>query len=138
MTKQRNLWTVLGLTFVGFALGNGLTAQEVEKKVGNEEMVAQAEDRAVTLTVVNDNWQDMKIYALRLGARFRLGTVTSFTSERFELPTHLQADIDALQLLAVPIGGSLSVVSPTVYPSGGDEVVWGIQNNLALSGTIVG
>ena len=62
----------------------------------------------------------------------------SQTAESFELPGHLQADISEVQLLAVPIGGTASVLSPSVYPSAGDEVVWGIQNHLALSGTIIG
>ena len=140
MKNPRTLWTVLGLTFVGFAIGGGeVAAQNDPDQTRGEdgETVVQGVERTVTLTVVNDNWLDMKIYALRLGTRYRLGTVTSLTSEEFELPAHLQPSISEVQLLAVPIGGTHGVVSPTVYPSGGDEVVWALQNNLALSGTIV-
>ncbi|MGI9627550.1 MAG: hypothetical protein ACR2QM_11990 [Longimicrobiales bacterium] len=138
MKRQRTLWTLLGLTFVGFSLTGELVGQENANEEVDAEAIAQAVDEGVTLTIVNDNWADMKVYALRLGSRYRLGTVTSLTSQRFELPAHLQADISDLQLLAVPIGGTRSVVSPTVHPSAGDEVVWSLQNNLALSGTIVG
>ena len=139
MKTQRTLWTLLGFTFVGFVTGAAdLTAQE--EKAEREAVVAENTQDGVTLTVRNDNWADMRIYVIRegTGTRYRIGTVTSFQAERFELPSHLQADIAPIQILAVPIGGTRSVISPVVFPSAGDEVVWGLQNNLALSGTIVG
>lgn len=133
--KTHTLWTVLGFTFVGFVVGSApVTAQDRD---GDEAELA-AIDEGITLTVENHHWSDMKIYAIKLGNRFRLGTVISQTVETFELPSYLQADVSEVQLLAVPIGGSESVLSPSVYPSPGDEVVWGIQHNLRLSGTIVG
>ena len=135
--KTHTLWTVLGFTFVGFVIGPGpVTAQD--RAADETEPEVAAMDEGIILTVENHNWSDMRIYAIKLGNRFRLGTVTSNTMETFELPSYLQADISEVQLLAVPIGGTQSVLSPSVYPSPGDEVVWGIQNNLALSGTIVG
>ena len=139
MQKQRTLWTLLGLTFVGFVTASDALAQEAqdEDQAKEETVVVSQAREGVTLTVRNDNWADMKLYVVRLGTRYRLGTVNSFQSVTYDLPTHLQADISELQLLAVPIGGTRSVLSPIVYPSAGDEVVWGLQNNLALSGTIV-
>ena len=139
MKTQRTLWTLLGFTFVGFAIGGGeaLAQEKAKTDADDGEAIVRTAERGVTLTVVNDNWLDMKIYALRLGTRYRLGTVTSLSTEKFELPAHLQPSIAEVQLLAVPIGGTQGVVSPAVYPSDGDEVVWGLQNNLGLSGTIV-
>lgn len=92
---------------------------------------------AVFVTVENNNWSDMRLYALRNGIRYRLGTVVSFTEERFQLPRHLQPDIEPVQLLATPIGGTRSVRSYPVYLSEGEELVWTLQNNLALSGVIL-
>lgn len=140
MKHQRTLWTVLGLTFVGFVMDGGpLMAQErPDGDEGDQDAAVFSQSDAITLTVENHHWSDMRIYALRLGNRFRLGTVTSNTAVSFELPAHIQADVSDVQLLAVPIGGSASVVSPVVHPSPGDEVVWGLQHNLALSGTIIG
>ena len=135
--KTHTLWTVLGFTFVGFVIGSApVAAQDRDAEDGEPELAAV--DEGITLTVENHHWSDMKIYAIKLGNRFRLGTVTSQTMETFELPSFLQADVSEVQLLAVPIGGTQSVLSPSVYPSPGDEVVWGIQHSLALSGTIVG
>ncbi len=137
--KTHTLWTVLGLTFVGFVVGPGsLNAQDRDQKADDAESEVLAVDDGIVLTVQNHHWSDMRIYAIKMGSRFRLGTVTSQTSETFELPSYLQADISEVQLLAVPIGGVQSVISPSVYPAPGDEVVWGIQHNLALSGTIIG
>lgn len=135
--KTHTLWTVLGFTFVGFVIGSAPVVAQ-ERDVDETEPEVAAMDEGIILTVENHHWSDMRIYAIKLGNRFRLGTVTSHTLETFELPSYLQADISEVQLLAVPIGGTQSVLSPSVYPSPGDEVVWGIQHNLALSGTIVG
>src|SRR5262249_3229502 len=40
-----------------------------------------------TVYVQNDNWMDVVVYAVRGGARFRLGQVTSVQSAVFELPS---------------------------------------------------
>ncbi|NNM32124.1 MAG: hypothetical protein HKO53_03620 [Gemmatimonadetes bacterium] len=135
--KTHTLWTVLGFTFVGFVIGSApVAAQDRDGDEAEPELAAP--DEGIILTVENHHWSDMKIYAIKLGNRFRLGTVTSQTMETFKLPSYLQADVSEVQLLAIPIGGTQSVLSPSVYPSPGDEVVWGIQHSLALSGTIIG
>lgn len=111
-------------------------AQETGEK-GQDEAKSSGNVAAVFVTVENNNWSDMRLYALRNGIRYRLGTVVSFTEERFQLPRHLQPDIEPVQLLAAPIGGTRSVRSYPVYLSEGEEMVWALQNNLALSGVIL-
>lgn len=138
MRESKTLWMVLGMAFVGFTLSaTPVLGQDATQTDSGEPSVDRAAE-AVTLRVVNNNWSDMRVYAVHLGSRVRLGTVTSMTTEKFEVPAFLQADVSDFQLLAVPIGGTQSVLSPVVHPSRGDEVVWGIQNHLGLSGTIIG
>jgi hypothetical protein len=59
-----------------------------------------------TVYVQNDNWLDIVVYAVRGGARFRLGMVTSVQSAVFELPAAALGATNSLYLLADPIGGN--------------------------------
>jgi hypothetical protein len=61
-----------------------------------------------TVYVQNDNWLDMVVYAVRGGARFRLGMVTSVQSAVFQLPQAALGATNSLFLLADPIGGNQS------------------------------
>lgn len=125
------------------ALGGGgfrVAAQEADKNesASQEEAQAKKPPAPVTLVVENQNWADMRVYAVKSGTRHRLGAVTSLTRVSFELPRHLTADIGEMRFLAVPIGGSTSVLSYGIYLSPGDEVLWALQTHLALSGTVRG
>ena len=139
--RRRNA-TRLGLVAVAAALvvlsaSVGPTAAQETGEQEQNEAKSSENATAVFVTVENNNWSDMRLYALRNGIRYRLGTVVSFTEERFQLPRHLQPDIEPVQLLAAPIGGTRSVRSYPVYLSEGAELVWMLQNNLALSGVIL-
>ena len=59
-----------------------------------------------TVYVQNDNWLDIVVYAVRGGARFRLGMVTSVQSAVFELPSAALGASSSLSLLADPVGGT--------------------------------
>lgn len=124
-------------TLTALAAGVGGTAAQQTDEKEQDEASSPGDAPAVFVTVENNNWSDMRLYALRNGVRYRLGTVVSFTEERFALPRHIQPDLKPVQLLADPIGGTRSVRSYPVYLSSGEELVWALQNNLALSGVIV-
>ena len=92
----------------------------------------------VTVEVENGNWLDMRVYAVREnGVSDRIGTVTSFSSKKFELPRWLARDNIEVQLVAVPIGSTQRHVSPPVLVSKGDVIEWQLRNNLALSSIFV-
>ncbi len=138
MNASRTYRALLGLALAALAFPLGaVTAQTPPAQEQVDEEVAAA-PAPVRFTVVNNNWADMKIYALRHGGRYRLGTVTSFRTETFELPRYVEASVSEIQLLAVPIGGSPAVVSPVVLANPGDELKWRLEGNLALSGTPIG
>src|SRR5947207_15301605 len=58
----------------------------------------------VDLKVVNDNYNDIDVYAVRNGERTRVGTVTGNSSQSFTLDRSLFPTND-VTLVAVPIGG---------------------------------
>ena len=90
-----------------------------------------------TVRVVNDNWHDMTVYAVRSGYRRRLGTVTSFTSRVFALPQAFLIPSDELRLIADPIGRRGAYVSEALVISAGDVVEWRLRNNISLSNIFI-
>lgn len=95
---------------------------------------AAADAAPTTLVVVrNNNWQDMRIILTVDGARYQLGTVTSFTQQVFKMPRGITLDSDQIQLLADPIGSRDAYASPLLLVNHGDVVEWRLENNLALS-----
>ena len=90
-----------------------------------------------TVRVVNDNWHDMTVYAVRSGYRRRLGTVTSFTSRVFTLPPAFLIPSDELRLIADPIGRRGAYVSEALVVNDGDVVEWRLRNNLRLSNIFI-
>ena len=90
-----------------------------------------------TVRVVNDNWHDMTVYAVRSGYRRRLGTVTSFTSRVFALPQAFLIPSDELRLIADPIGRRGAYVSEALVVNDGDVVEWRLRNNLRLSNIFI-
>lgn len=111
-----------------------LFGQEAAKEQTSEHV---DRDAPIKVTVRNNNWSDVTIYAVSRGTRFRLGTVVTGTAQEFVLPTHLNADIFPIQLLADPIGGARRVVTEELILNPGDEIEWHVQNHLALSGTVI-
>ena len=111
------------------------SAHEVEPEQSRMEAIEN--DDQVEVRVSNHNWHDIRVYALRNGVRHRLATVTSLTSVVIRIPKHLQPDIYGVQLLAVPIGARAGHVSPTVYVTEGDQLLWRLENNLNLSSLVL-
>ena len=99
-TVQKTLLPVLLAASVG-TLGcahTGLAGRQTERT-----FCARS---TATVYVENDNWLDVVVYAVRGGARFRLGMVTSLQSTVFQLPSAMLGASTNLFLLASPIGGS--------------------------------
>lgn len=119
----------VALTLASVAHGQETATAETQVEAFTEASAAGP----VTVMVDNQNWSDMKVYAVTNGLRYRLGTAYTFRPVEFELPTHLQADIRGLELVAVPIGGSGLHRSGNVLVSAGDVVEWTLQNRPGVS-----
>ncbi len=94
---------------------------------------ALAGEVEATVEVTNNNWSDMVVYAQRNGVRMRLGTVTSMTSARFDLPVPMLSGSGELYFVADPIGSDRAYRSPVVMVGRGQRVEFMLENNLAHS-----
>ena len=56
------------------------------------------------VTVQNDNFLDVAVYVVHGTSRFRIGTVSSTSSQTFRLRTEGQGGATPLQIMADPIG----------------------------------
>ena len=97
----------------------------------------ESETPRTTVRVINDNWNDITVYAVRNGYRRRLGTVTSFTSRVLTLPPTLLIPSDGLRLVADPIGSRGVYVSEPLVVNAGDVVEWTVRNNIRLSNIFI-
>ena len=97
----------------------------------------RSETPRTTVRVINDNWQDITVYAVRNGYRRRLGTVTSFTSRVLTLPPTLLIPSDGLRLVADPIGRRGVYVTEPLVVNAGDVVEWRLRNNIRLSNIFI-
>jgi hypothetical protein len=88
---------------------------------------------APTVRVTNNHWSTMNVFAMRGSSRFRLGMVTSMSSRVFRIPTSVMGGEGRVQLMADPIGSTVTFTAPAVYVHAGDQVRFDIQNHLPIS-----
>lgn len=86
-----------------------------------------------SVTVTNHNWRDAKIFFLRGGQRYRLGTVTSMNSQDFEIPGGLLANGSSFQILAEIIGSGEQITTDRVQAEPGLVIEWQLENVLSHS-----
>ena len=96
-----------------------------------------AVSQRTTVRVVNNNWHDIRVYAVRGGYRRRLGTVTSLTSSVLTLPPTFLIQTNDLRLIADPIGRRGAFVSEPLVVNPGDVVEWRLWNHIELSNIII-
>lgn len=89
-------------------------------------------EQPVIVEVTNRNWSNMVVYAVRLGARYRLGTVNSMTTQRFRIPKTLAA-ASGLRLMADPIGSSRTFVTEPIQVSRGQKIEFTVENLITTS-----
>ena len=87
----------------------------------------------VTLQVVNNNWNDMVIYALVDGTRTRLGDVGASRTATLRLPTTLVTASGMLQLILDPLGSRTTFRTGQIMVNGGQRVRLLIENELRLT-----
>lgn len=95
------------------------------------------EPEAASVVVENNNWQDVRVFAVVGGMRHRLGTVTSMNTRRYRIPQHMTAHARQLRILVDPIGGQATFLSPSVQVYAGQEVSLSVQNHLPISSIAV-
>lgn len=95
-----------------------------------------AADAAVAVSVQNDNWQDITVYALVSGTQHRLGTVSTSQVSEFVLPRSLAFASD-LRIMLDPIGRAGRFVSGRLAVNPGDVIEIRVANTLSMSSVTV-
>lgn len=85
--------------------------------------------------VANNGFADVTVYVLQSGVRWRLGTVTGMSEQRFNL--RLSNPAGDIRLLADPIGGARGWLSPAVHVRAGEAVDLRLHATLSLSSVSV-
>lgn len=70
---------------------------------GKNRVSSGLQPKPISLTVVNQNWLDVDVFAIRGTTRYRLGAVGGNSSATLSIPASLTLHGD-LQLMADPIG----------------------------------
>jgi len=135
----RTFVVIVTATLLTLGAGLGLAGQEVQTQKPVEELAMGTVkiNTPVSVQVRNNNWLDARIYAVYAGTRYRLGTVSSFRTETFELPRVLVPNIQAVQLLTLPIGSRRGYLSPEIYAQPGDVLAFDVAASLNLSSLYV-
>jgi hypothetical protein len=94
-----------------------------------------APENGIGVTVKNNNFLDMDVYAISDGFPTRLGTVTGNSSGSYVLdPSFGTRD---LRIVATPIGGNGRASTGTVLAGAGQTIVFTIGSTLASSSVTV-
>jgi hypothetical protein len=91
---------------------------------------------AVTVSVQNNNWQDVDVYAVRDGQRVRLGHVTATRSGVFVLPRGVALAPD-LRIQVHPLAATRDFISSKLTVNPGDIVEIVVGNSLPHTAVIV-
>jgi len=92
---------------------------------------------APVIQVRNRHWQDVNVYLVLEGSRFRLGTVSSNHTERFAIGRFPGWDTQPLQLYVDPIGSTDSYTTDDFFLADGQWADCVVEGTLTLSSYMV-
>jgi hypothetical protein len=81
------------------------------------------QNQPTVVEVDNQGFQDMDVYAVRSGQRWRLGLATGTSKTKLTIPQTMVSGLTPLRFIADPIGGRRASVSQEITVSPGDTVV---------------
>lgn len=122
-------------TRVALALALAVSACAVpgkKQRYGKDPVIPPAMVR-----VENQNYADMNVYVVQSGMRRRLGTVPGLSTHRFTLPRDVPLETMDIRLLADPVGGVGTYLSPAVQVHPGQEMDLTVAAALHLSSLAV-
>lgn len=86
-------------------------------------------DAPVVIHVANESWETMVLY-VEGAVRARLGSVTSFRAETFQLPAAVAGGGRSLRLVAIPVGAAGGVRTEPFTAHPGQRVAWRVTQPL--------
>ena len=84
---------------------------------------AADQNQPTVVEVDNQGFQDMDVYAVRSGQRWRLGLATGTSKTKLTIPRTMVNGLTPLRFVADPIGGRRASVSQEITVAPGDTVV---------------
>ena len=87
----------------------------------------------VTLEGENNHWLDMRIYAVRSGTRYRVGTVNGLSRGRLTIPRAFAGPGGEIRLMGDPIGSPGHIISDVIYLPESGTLQWWVQSSLNWS-----
>lgn len=94
-------------------------------------------DAPLTISIVNRNWADMRIYLARDGLRSLLGVVTTGSRSSFDAPLDYVTGGGSLRLIGDPIGSTVSFETEGFTADPGQTVEWTIRVQPAQSSLVI-
>jgi len=95
--------------------------------------VADVEPGPVVVTVQNDNWNHIVVYAVAGGARVRLGDVAAGRSADLRMPPGVDPTTTDFRLLVDPIGSTAVYRTPRLPVTPGATIHLRVRNALGTS-----
>ncbi len=128
---MRHLALYLSLAMAGTLATPGIASADTQPQAK-----AKAPERIVTLTVDNQNFADMDLYAVDNGVFYRIGMVVGETKGTFAIrPMNFKNGL--FQVVARPIGGWGYASTGLLNVRAGDTVAFTISPLLSTSGVFV-
>ena len=109
-----------------------LAALTIDAAACARKNASKPEPERTAVTVRNDNWLDVTVFAVRGGARTRLGFVTGMGRGTFPVPSDFVPD-GVLQLMVDPVGSSATYVTDRIVVSSGQRVELTVATVLRMS-----
>lgn len=94
---------------------------------------APATPRGISVSVSNENYYDMRVYAVVGTTLYPVGSVRSAETRTFSVPTPIFGGSSEVRLRAVPLGSQDSYTSEWIAAGPGDRVEWKLASILKLS-----
>ena len=113
-----NRW--LQMTMLAAVMAVGATSCSNRRTVSELEEIAP--NTPISLSVTNDNPQDVTVYVSGGQDRVRLGLVTTGQTQTFTIPTSVARPGSDFQVLVHPIGGGGDFTTGRMHVSPGDNV----------------
>lgn len=121
----------LGLLLVPLLAACATTGQTATNNETETQKATQ--QQGVVVQVVNQNFNDVDVYAISGTRTTRLGTVFGNSTETFPVERWRVDGTGDLRLLADPIGSSYAYLSDQVIASPGDTVQLQVSADLGMS-----
>jgi hypothetical protein len=113
-------------------LGALLSSACATNRVSEQQRMADR-NAAAKMTVRNDNWLDVVIYAVHGTSRIRVGTVAGSSTQTFRLTSETVNGTTPLQILADPIGSSSTYITEPVTLSRGQRLELQVGSTISIS-----